>query len=107
MGCVARLRHVTESGAEGILITGVYGSGKSSVAAEIAYLLEQRGDPYALLDLDYLGWADADCNPSPASCASTRTKPLSLVTAVMAKPGGSRGQGAGTAAWREAGPSGR
>src|SRR5215831_4928655 len=43
-------------GAEGVLITGVYGSGKSSVAAEIAYLLEQRHQPYALLDLDFLGW---------------------------------------------------
>jgi hypothetical protein len=42
--------------AEGVLITGVYGSGKSSVAAEIAYLLEQRRQPYALLDLDFLGW---------------------------------------------------
>lgn len=40
-----------------MLLTGVYGSGKSSVAAEIAYLLEHRGEPYALLDLDYLGWA--------------------------------------------------
>lgn len=38
------------------MITGVYGSGKSSVAAQIAYLLEQRGQPYALLDLDYLSW---------------------------------------------------
>jgi adenylylsulfate kinase-like enzyme len=27
--------------AEGVLLTGVYGSGKSSVAGEIAYLLEQ------------------------------------------------------------------
>lgn len=45
------------SQAEGVLITGVYGSGKSSVAEEIAYLLEQRGEPYALLDLDYLSWA--------------------------------------------------
>ena len=44
-------------GAEGVLITGVYGSGKSSVAVEIAYLLEQRRQPYALLDLDFLGWA--------------------------------------------------
>lgn len=44
-------------GAEGVLLTGVYGSGKSSVAAELAYLLEQRGEPYALLDLDYLSWA--------------------------------------------------
>jgi adenylylsulfate kinase-like enzyme len=37
---------------EAVLITGVYGSGKSSVAAEVAYLLEQRSEPYALLDLD-------------------------------------------------------
>ena len=42
--------------AEGVLITGVYGSGKSSVAAEIAYLLQERRQPYALLDLDFLGW---------------------------------------------------
>ena len=41
--------------AEGVLITGVYGSGKSSVAAEIAYLLQQRRQPFALLDLDFLG----------------------------------------------------
>jgi adenylylsulfate kinase len=43
--------------AEGVLLTGVYGSGKSSVGEEIAYLLEQAGEPYALLDLDYLSWA--------------------------------------------------
>ncbi len=42
---------------EGVLLTGVYGSGKGSVAEEIAYLLERRGEPYALLDLDYLSWA--------------------------------------------------
>ena len=41
------------------MLTGVYGSGKSSVAMEIAYLLEQRGEPYALLDLDYLSWGGA------------------------------------------------
>jgi adenylylsulfate kinase len=41
----------------GRLADGVYGSGKSPVAEEIAYLLEQRGEPYALLDLDYLSWA--------------------------------------------------
>jgi hypothetical protein len=43
--------------ADGVLITGVYGSGKSSVAAEIAGILEQHHEPYALLDLDYLSWA--------------------------------------------------
>jgi nucleoside-triphosphatase THEP1 len=31
--------------AEGVLITGMYGSGKSSVAAEIAYLLQERCRP--------------------------------------------------------------
>jgi hypothetical protein len=40
------------------LLTGVFGSGKSSVAEEIAYLLEQRGEKYALLDLDFLSWAN-------------------------------------------------
>jgi len=48
---------VSTRGAEGVLLTGVYGSGKSSVAEEMAYLLEQQGEPYALLDLDYLSWA--------------------------------------------------
>jgi len=43
-------------GDEGVLITGVYGAGKSTVAAEISYLLEQRRQPYALLDLDFLAW---------------------------------------------------
>ena len=41
---------------EGVLITGVYGAGKSTVAAEVSYLLEQHRQPYALLDLDFLGW---------------------------------------------------
>jgi cellulose biosynthesis protein BcsQ len=50
---------VGQGDVQGVLITGVYGSGKSSVAAEIAYLLEQRGEPYALLDLDYLSWGGA------------------------------------------------
>jgi adenylylsulfate kinase len=47
---------VDEDQAVAVLLTGVYGSGKSAVAKEIAYLLEQRGRPYALLDLDYLSW---------------------------------------------------
>jgi adenylylsulfate kinase-like enzyme len=50
---------VGERNAEAVLISGVYGAGKSSVAEEIAFLLEQRGVLYALLDLDYLGWASA------------------------------------------------
>ena len=42
--------------AEAVLITGVFGSGKSSVAVEIADVLEKRNLPYAVLDLDFLAW---------------------------------------------------
>jgi len=41
---------------QGVLISGVFGSGKSSVAVEIADVLEKRGVPYAVLDLDFLAW---------------------------------------------------
>jgi hypothetical protein len=51
---------VSDRSAEGVLLTGVYGSGKSSVAVEIAYLLERHGEPYALLDLEFLSWAGPD-----------------------------------------------
>jgi adenylylsulfate kinase-like enzyme len=39
-----------------VLLTGVFGSGKSAVAVEIGELLEQRGVPYAVIDLDGLSW---------------------------------------------------
>jgi adenylylsulfate kinase-like enzyme len=42
-----------------LLLTGVYGTGKSSVAAEIADILEKRSEPYAALDLDWLIWFEA------------------------------------------------
>jgi hypothetical protein len=51
---------VSRGAAEGVLITGVYGAGKSSVAAEICYLLEKRRRPHAFLDVDFLGWGTAD-----------------------------------------------
>ena len=38
------------------LITGLFGTGKSSVAIEMAGVLEQRGLPYAVIDLDWLCW---------------------------------------------------
>ena len=43
---------------DGLLVCGVYGTGKSSVAAEIAETLERRGVPYGALDLDWLAWFD-------------------------------------------------
>ncbi len=44
-------------GPQAILISGVYGVGKSTMAAQIADLLEARDVRYAALDLDWLSWA--------------------------------------------------
>jgi chloramphenicol 3-O-phosphotransferase len=49
---------MTEARVEAVLLTGLYGSGKSSVAAEMADLLEGRGVRYAAIDLDWLAWAN-------------------------------------------------
>ena len=43
---------------DGVLITGAYGTGKSSTAAEIAETLERRGVSYGAVDLDWLTWFD-------------------------------------------------
>jgi hypothetical protein len=50
---------------EAVLITGVYGSGKSSVAEEMAAVLEEHIAPYALLDLDFLAWFDTRDEDGP------------------------------------------
>jgi hypothetical protein len=42
---------------EAALIMGVFGSGKSTVLAEAADLLEVGGLPFAAIDVDWLGWA--------------------------------------------------
>ncbi len=42
----------------GVVIGGLLGTGKSSVAEEIATRLEREGLPYGALDLDWLGWFD-------------------------------------------------
>jgi hypothetical protein len=74
------------------LLTGVYGSGKSSVAQEIAYLLEQRGEPYALLDLDYLSWGapEPGTGPKNSGCCC-RTWPRRAGDAGAAAAGGAPG----------------
>jgi len=52
---------------EGVLICGAYGTGKSSVAAEIAEMLERRCVAYAALDLDWLMWFEVpDLGPAQA-----------------------------------------
>jgi hypothetical protein len=45
---------------QGVLATGVYGSGKSSVVEEIAGLLEDAGLSYGAIDFDWLKWFDAE-----------------------------------------------
>ena len=42
-----------------MLVTGVYGAGKSTVVADIGALLGERGEHYGLLDVDWLGWFDS------------------------------------------------
>jgi adenylylsulfate kinase-like enzyme len=49
-----------DASAEAVLIAGAYGTGKSSLAADMADLLEARGVPYAAIDLDWLAWANVE-----------------------------------------------
>lgn len=41
---------------DGVLLIGLYGSGKSAIAAEMAEALDSLGVSYAAIDLDWLGW---------------------------------------------------
>lgn len=41
---------------EAVLLTGLFGVGKSTIAAEMADLLDDAGAPYAAIDLDWLTW---------------------------------------------------
>ena len=45
--------------ADAVLVTGVYGAGKSTVVADIGALLGDRGERYGLVDVDWLGWFDS------------------------------------------------
>jgi chloramphenicol 3-O-phosphotransferase len=49
---------LTEASGEAVLVCGAYGTGKSSVAAEIAETLERNHLAYGALDLDWLMWFD-------------------------------------------------
>ena len=71
---------MTDRRGEGVLLTWVYGSGKSSVAAEIACLLEQQGQRYALLDLDYLSWAGLGTNGRAAEVELMRQNLAAVTT---------------------------
>ncbi len=49
-----------EPRADALLINGVYGTGKTTVMAEMADILEAIGIRYAAIDLDWLAWANID-----------------------------------------------
>lgn len=43
-----------------LLVTGTFGTGKSTLIEELAELVEERGLPYAAVDLDWLSWTNTD-----------------------------------------------
>jgi hypothetical protein len=43
---------------EAVLLTGLFGAGKSTIATEMADLVEDAGVPNAALDLDRLAWCN-------------------------------------------------
>jgi ribose 1,5-bisphosphokinase PhnN len=47
---------MSRGAARAILLSGPVGSGKTTLLLEIGELLEARGEPYALVDLDWLTW---------------------------------------------------
>jgi len=47
------------SSADAVLVTGVFGAGKSTVVADVGAVLGGHGERYGLLDVDWLGWFDA------------------------------------------------
>jgi hypothetical protein len=65
---------------EAVLLTGLFGVGKSTIAAEMADLLEDAMVPYAALDLDWLTW----CNVGDGDRASEHAMLLHNLGAVVA-----------------------
>jgi len=54
---------------EAVLITGVYGTGKTSVTEELAATLDTVDAPYAAIDIDWLIWANVEGGHGPAARA--------------------------------------
>jgi Ni2+-binding GTPase involved in maturation of urease and hydrogenase len=52
-----------------VLVSGVYGVGKTSLVEEMAYVLERRAQSYAAIDIDWLGWFSAEDEATEPACA--------------------------------------
>jgi hypothetical protein len=63
----------------GVLITGPYGVGKSSVAVELVTLLEEKGSHYGLVDVDFLGWFDVGAGDGSEVHRRTRAANVTAV----------------------------
>jgi hypothetical protein len=88
---------------EAIVISGVYGVGKTTTTAQIADLLEARGMRYAALDLDWLSWAWAPDGGHEPAVDRLMLEHLDLVVRNLRRRGNDRFVAAGavmtTAEW--------
>ena len=83
-----------------ILVTGAFGSGKTSVVEEAAELLEHAWPPYAAIDLDWLAWSNAAGADHHQHVLLVRN--LAAVAAIFREAGVRRFLLAGAVADREA-----
>jgi hypothetical protein len=65
---------------EALAITGRYGTGKSTLAAQIGDILDDTSVRYAAIDLDWLGWYE-DHRPRPPGDWSVLLRNLASVVA--------------------------
>ncbi len=62
-----------------LLLVGTVGSGKTTVLLGLGDQLSRRGEPHALVDLDWLAWVD----PAPASELSVQDILAANLTAAV------------------------
>jgi adenylylsulfate kinase len=62
-----------------LLLVGTVGSGKTTVLLELGDQLSERGEPHAVVDLDWLAWVD----PAPASELSVQDILAANLTAAV------------------------
>ena len=75
---------------EAVLVTGTFGSGKTTVVAEMAELIERREFRYAALDLDWLAWGWPGDDESEMSEFRLMLENLELVVANYLRRGNDR-----------------